>query len=48
MTFTNTINNLIEQPVNYTESYLKRDLDKVEDLPVLEEMALQPKPNDKQ
>jgi|LauGreDrversion4_2_1035121.scaffolds.fasta_scaffold747776_1 hypothetical protein len=47
MTTFDTINKLIEQPVIYKEDYLKKDIDKVDDAPVLEEMALKPKPNDK-
>ncbi len=47
MTTFDTVNRLIEQPVGYTDSYLKKDLDKVDDIPVLEEMALKPKANDK-
>jgi hypothetical protein len=41
------LNSLIEQPVIYKDDYLTKDLDKVDDLPVLAEMALKPKANDK-
>jgi hypothetical protein len=37
---------VIEEP-KIEKSYLERDLDKLDELPVLEEMALRPKPNDK-
>lgn len=37
---------LIEDP-KIEKSYLERDLDKLEDLPVLDEMSIKPKPNDK-
>ena len=47
MTTFDTVNKLIEQPVTYTDAYLKKDLDKVDDIPVLDEMALKPKANDK-
>lgn len=47
MTTFDTVNRLIEQPVIYTDGYLKKDLDKVDDIPVLDEMALKPKANNK-
>lgn len=47
MTTFDTVNRLIEQPVTYTDGYLKKDLDKVDDIPVLDEMALKPKANNK-
>lgn len=47
MTTFDTVNRLIEQPVTYTDAYLKKDLDKVDDIPVLDEMALKPKANNK-
>ena len=47
MTTFDTVNRLIEQPVTYTDAYLKKDLEKVDEIPVLDEMALKPKPNDK-
>ena len=37
---------LIEEP-QLEKRYLERDLDKMDDLPVLDEMVLKPKPNDK-
>jgi len=41
------INKLIEQPVVYQPDYLLKDLENPDTLPVLEEMALKPRPNDK-
>ena len=38
---------LIEQPVTYEDSYLLKDLNIVDDLPVLDMMALKPRANDK-
>jgi hypothetical protein len=40
------IDSLIEQPVKYEPEYLKKDLNKLDELPVLDEMSLKPKPND--
>jgi|LauGreDrversion4_2_1035121.scaffolds.fasta_scaffold389563_2 hypothetical protein len=48
MTLYKKIESLIEHPVSYEDSYLQKDLDKIEDLPTLDQMALKPKPNDKQ
>ena len=41
------VNSLIETPVTYTKEYINKNLDNPEELPILEEMALRPKPNDK-
>lgn len=38
---------MIEHPITYEPDYLKKNLDDVDDLPVLDAMVLRPKANDK-
>ena len=46
MTTFDSIIFIIKEPV-FDKTYLERDLDKQENLPLLDEMAIQPKPNEK-
>lgn len=47
MSLFDKVNSLIEQPVTYEEKYLTKDLTELDDLPVLDQMALRPKANEK-